>query len=120
MPARENREDKACREEAGGKDCGGLGQGVSGASAGHEASATTANAERAPFGTLQQDDSYESQRNHDVNQQKNGTHLVAFAFEGGVLAESAKAWLAFASAAVSVGGAGLRSGRGTTSPLPAV
>src|SRR6266508_1108013 len=50
-----------------------------------------------------------------MNEQKNSDHLVAFAFEGGVLAESARVWLGLPSEAVSVGGAGLRSGKGTTS-----
>jgi len=115
MLAGKNRQKKTCCEEAAGKYGCSFGQGVAGAAAGHESPAATANAERASFGALQQHDTDKSQRDHDVNQQKNSGHLVAFAFEGGVLAESARVWLGLASEAVSVGGAGLRSGKGTAS-----
>src|SRR5262249_44217663 len=114
MLAGKNRQKKTCCEEAAGKYGCSFGQGVASTAAGHKTPPAT-NAERAPFGPLQQHDADKSQRDHDVNQQKNSGHLVAFAFEGGVLAESARVWLGLASEPVSVGGAGLRSGKGTTS-----
>jgi hypothetical protein len=66
MLAREERQREARRKEPRGEDRRGLGQGVSGAPACHEAAAT-ANAERTAFGTLQQDDADQRHGNHDVN-----------------------------------------------------
>jgi hypothetical protein len=63
----ENRKEKAGREEAGSQDGSGLSQGIAGAATSHEAATAAADAERAPFGALQQHNADQSQCNHDVN-----------------------------------------------------
>src|SRR6476646_10577920 len=96
MLACQDRESEAGGEESRRQDGGGLGQRIAGAAAGHKAAA--ADAERAPFGALQQNDANQRQGNHNVNQQKDSAHLVALVFEGVVLSESATVWLGLLSA----------------------
>ena len=64
-----------------------VGQRIAGAAAGHEAASAPANAERAPFGALQEDDPYERYSYHEVDQEKNGGHRVVWVCGGAVLSD---------------------------------
>src|SRR4029077_11415936 len=114
MLACQDRESEAGGEKSRRQDGGGLGQRIAGAAAGHKAAAA-ADAERAPFGALQQNDANQRQGNHNVNQQKDSAHLVALVFEGVVLSESATVWLGLLSAVSDGSRTGFRSGSGTAS-----
>src|SRR5262245_259845 len=113
---RDQRERQTGGEERGCKHSRGLGQSIAGAPAGHETTAA-ANAERFAFGALQQHHGDQRDSDHDVNNEKHCGHLVAFDLPGGVLSESATAWLGLPSPLSAAGIVGFRSGSGMVLPF---